>query len=114
MAKTASGIVTNTHLTSPDNEWYTTVSEDEVIAFVDDVEGKLRNVNSATVFANGTVIKFSLCRVDNAINLNLGYVSDKMYVGIGANLENTNVESFNAIKVYGAAGQEIKFINNWI
>lgn len=113
MAKTASGIVTNTHLTTPDNEWYTTVSIDEVIPFVDDVEGKLRNVNSVTVFANTTKLKFSLCRIDNETDINVGYISDKMFVENASSLGNTGVESFNAIKIYGVVGQEVKFINNF-
>ena len=106
----SSGISTNTHLSTPDNEWYETVSTDEVILFIDH-NGDKKTTDSITVFANTTKLMFSLCQVDN--NDAITYETDKMFVGANARLESDGTK-FQAIKVYGAAGQEVKFIANLI
>lgn len=107
----ASGIITNTHLSDPEAEWYETISTDEVIPFLDH-EGILRNVNTITMFSNATILKLSACRIDNETDKTVLYESDKIYIGSGASLENGMI-NFNAIKVHGLSGQQIKYICNF-
>lgn len=107
----ANGIVTNTHLSIPDNEWYTTISTDEIIPFLDHYS-LLRNINSITLFANSTKLKISLCRINNETDKVVEFETDKFYIEPSAVLENGMI-NFNALKVYGALGQQIKYISNF-
>ena len=106
----ASGIGTNTHLSSPENEWYSTISIDEVIPFVDHY-GKNKVTDSIAVFANTTKLTFSLCRInsDGAVV----FETDKMFVASNARIESDGAK-FQAIKIYGIANQKVKFNYNTI
>ena len=106
-----SGVITNYHLSAPDNKWYTTVEENEVIPFVDHYD-ILRNINDWIVFANTTNLLFRMCIVDNATDKNVLYESDVLFVDAGASRSNGKIR-FNAIKIIGVLGKEVAYSANF-
>jgi len=104
----ASGIVTNYHLSIPNNIWYTTTEENEVIPLVDEMNGYLRLINDIQIFAKDTSIIYRLCRIDNKVDKNIGYYTDVIFVDSNS-IDSTVGVSINAIQILGLAGQSFRF-----
>lgn len=109
---TGSGTVTNYHLSTPSNILYTTVEEDEIIPFIDEIDGQLKFINDIQVFGDTTNIVYKLCIIENITNRIIKYSSDTMFVENGA-IDGTTGVSYNAIQILGAIGQKFRFKANF-
>ena len=107
----STGLLSSYTLSTPD-EFYTTVSENEVILFTDK-NAKRRKINEITIITNGgTTLKIELLKTDANDNIIEENSSDIIPIFSGSILGNSNT-SWDGIRVNGLAGQKILFICSW-
>jgi hypothetical protein len=105
MNKIFNNIVTNYHLTDGGSEFYATTEADEVVKF-QDKNGNIHNCQSIRIDSDGTDLLIQLARVDS--DGSVLHTTDTLSILAGSYISFDNVR-FNAVKVLGALGQNIKF-----
>lgn len=107
-----SGTITNYHLSTPNNTWYTTSEVDEIIPFVDNQGNWRVNTTDIQVFSGGSDISYRLCRIDNLTDKNILFNSSVMFVGADS-IDSTEDVAYNAIQILGVSGQKLRFKCNY-
>lgn len=106
--RTASGVITNYHLSTPSNKWYTTQEIDEVIIFKDK-DNNNRSINNWSIFANTTDLEIQLIKTfENEIV----YESDVITIESNTYWSNDYIE-IEGIKILGEIGQQVRYVGNF-
>jgi len=99
-------LITNSNLTVPAAEFYTTLVEDEVIKFIDHL-GIEHNVRDIRIDSDDTDLVFAFV---NYRDDSIAYLSDEAFLKKNSFISISDIK-FGGVKVIGSAGKKIKYMS---